>query len=168
MANLILMMGVPGSGKSTLAKKLFSKEQDIYVSRDEIRQSIVSPEAEYFSKEKEVFAEFVRQVQAGIDNKEKRFVVADATHLNPASRLKLLDRLNRDLIDTHIIFMKVPLKVAIKRNAKRTGRECVPENTIKSMYNSIAAPIKRENIKYIWVANEKGIVYAKYQWKGEK
>lgn len=168
MANLILMMGVPGSGKSTLAKKLFSKEQDIYISRDEIRYSIVPPEAPYFSKEKEVFSEFVRQVQAGIDNKEKRFVIADATHLNPASRLKLLDRLNRDLIDTHIVFLRVPLKVAIERNAKRTGREYVPESTIRNMYNSIAAPTKKENIKYIWVANEKGIVYAKYEWKGDK
>lgn len=167
MANLILMMGVPGSGKSTLAKKKFG-ENDIYISRDQIRFAMVSEEEPYFSKEKEVFNEFVKQIQAGIDNKDKRYVIADATHLNPNSRLKLLNRLDRFGIKTYIIYVKVPLEVALERNSHRVERELVPEETIKEMYNSIAAPIKEENIDVIWVANEQGIINIKYEWKGDK
>lgn len=165
MANLILMMGIPGSGKSTLAKSKFINEKDLYISRDEIRFNIVPPEAPYFSKENEVFDEFVRQIQAGIDNKEKRYVVADATHLNGGSRLKLLNRLNRDFIETYVIFVNTPLEIALERNSKREGRENVPEHIIRNMYNSIEKPLKGENISKMFIANEKGIIYAKYEQK---
>lgn len=167
MANLILMMGAPGSGKTTLAKKMFG-EKDVYVSRDQIRFAMVPEGEPYFSKEKEVFNEFVRQIQAGIDNKEKRYVIADATHLNPGSRLKLLNRLDRFGIKTHIIYVRVPLEIALERNSHRVGRELVPEKTIKDMYDSIAAPIKEEKIDFIWVANEQGIIDIKYERKGDK
>ena len=51
---LVLMCGAPGSGKTTIAKKLMCNN-DLYISRDEIRYSMISNEYEYFSKEKEVF-----------------------------------------------------------------------------------------------------------------
>ena len=54
MAELILMMGIPGSGKSTWVKN-HMKSDDIYISRDEIRFSLLQPGDEYFSKEKEVW-----------------------------------------------------------------------------------------------------------------
>ena len=48
---LVLMCGAPGSGKTTIAKKLMCNN-DLYISRDEIRYSMISDEDEYFSKEK--------------------------------------------------------------------------------------------------------------------
>lgn len=54
---LYVMIGIPGSGKSTWAKAN-KKEKDIYVSRDEVRFSLLQDGDEYFSKEKEVLKEF--------------------------------------------------------------------------------------------------------------
>lgn len=167
MANLILMMGIPGSGKSTIAKKKL-KETDLYISRDEIRFSILKPEDNYFSKENEVFEEFVKQIQAGIDNKEIKNVFADATHLNHGSRMKLLNKLNRFGIDTYILFINTPLEIALERNSKREGRALVPDNVIKNMHQSIEAPKKDENIKAMYIANEKGDILYKYQRKEDK
>lgn len=47
MANLILMCGVPGSGKSTWAKQHL-KPSDVYISRDEIRFSLVAENGRIF------------------------------------------------------------------------------------------------------------------------
>ena len=166
MAKLILMCGIPGSGKSTLAKKLFG-ERDIYVSRDEIRFSMISDEDEYFSKETEVFNEFVRQIQAGIDNKEKRYVIADATHLNTSSRMKLINRLTFDFEpDISMIFVNTPLEIALERNKQRSGRAVVPDKVIKNMYHSFAAPSKIEPIKEMFIADENGFINKKYERKG--
>ena len=54
--HLYLMMGVAGSGKSTYAKNIL-KDGDIYISRDEIRYSLLTEEDDYFAKENEVIKE---------------------------------------------------------------------------------------------------------------
>ena len=50
MKELVLMMGVPGSGKSTYAHNII-KTGDIYISRDEIRYSMLAEDDDYFAKE---------------------------------------------------------------------------------------------------------------------
>lgn len=62
---LVLMCGAPGSGKTTIAKKLMCNN-DLYISRDEIRYSMISDEDEYFSKEKEVFNEYIKQIDEAL------------------------------------------------------------------------------------------------------
>ena len=59
---LYLMMGCPGSGKSTYLKTRFSQRPLAVISRDEIRFSMVKENEEYFSRENEVYAEFIRQI----------------------------------------------------------------------------------------------------------
>ena len=50
------MVGPPAAGKSYFAKNHLVKDDTwAYVSRDEIRFSIITEEDKYFSKEKEVF-----------------------------------------------------------------------------------------------------------------
>ena len=49
MGNLIMMMGCPGVGKSTFVKEHCPEHIDTYVSRDDIRFSIVREDEEYFS-----------------------------------------------------------------------------------------------------------------------
>lgn len=97
---LKVMVGVPGSGKSTWIEQEVAQLEDDHrttcvVSRDFVRKSLLNDRDGYFDKETEVFNEFVRQIneamELGID-----VVFADATHISPASRAKLLGRLAAD------------------------------------------------------------------------
>ena len=82
MSNLFIMMVAAGAGKSTFIKN--SMTECIVVSRDKIRFSMVKEDESYFSKEKEVYKEFVRLINEHLS--KNCDVVADATHLNAASR----------------------------------------------------------------------------------
>lgn len=144
---LYMMVGVPGSGKSYYAKhNLIKDESCVYISRDEVRFSMVDNEEEYFSKEKQVFKEFVFRIKQGLQDANKSCVIADATHLSWPSRRKLLYALEETILryDVKIVAVVIapPLEVALERNAKREGRECVPEIVIKNMYNSMTDPNK--------------------------
>ena len=154
MASLVLMMGVPGSGKTTYAKK-FIGENDIYVSRDEIRFSLVVEDEPYFSKEDEVLKTFISKVDEGI-TKAKRYVVADATHLNAGSRAKLLRNLHNKPDSVYVIYVAVSLQTALERNAQREGRALVPESSIRNMYKSISLPRKEEGVDMTLWLNEDG------------
>ena len=142
---LYIMSGCPGSGKTTYAKKHFPSAK--YISRDEIRFNKISEEEEYFSKEDEVFKEFVREINEGL--RASLDVVADATHLNEKSRTKLLYNLSIDKRKTQIelICMQTPLKTCIERNENRKGtRSYVPKNILKRMYYSFKIPNSNEDI----------------------
>ena len=134
---LFIMCGAPGSGKSYLVEDNLTLDR-IVVSRDKVRFSMISDEDEYFSKEKAVFKEFVRQIQEGLDN--GKVVYADATHLNGVSRLKLLNNLNLENTEVIPIFFKVSLETCLARNAKREGRAKVPESALINMYYSMTDP----------------------------
>ena len=142
---LYIMAGCPGSGKTTYAKTHFPNA--LYVSRDEIRFNLVSKDEEYFSREKEVFIEFVNAINLGLSLGKD--VVADATHLNRASRLKLLHSLNLDRNKTQIeiYYMHPPLSVCIERNEKRKGtRSYVPIDVLKRMHKSFVPPFFQDGL----------------------
>ena len=154
MASLVLMMGVPGSGKTTYAKK-FIGENDIYVSRDEIRFSLVAEDEPYFSKEDEVLQTFIRTINDALLI-AKRYVVADATHLNMGSRAKILKNLHNKPDNIYVVYVAVSLQTALERNAQRSGRALVPESSIRNMYKSISLPRKEEGINMTLWLNEDG------------
>lgn len=141
MADLYLMCGVPGSGKSYWCKKNIPEEA-LYVSRDEVRFSMLEDKDEYFSKETEVFREFIRKIDEGLAS--GRDVYADATHLTKASRYKTWVNLKNKPERTMVILIKVPLEVALARNENRSGRAYVPENVIRDMFDSLTPPGKDE------------------------
>ncbi len=130
---LYILCGLPASGKSTFAWN-FTKSNDIrYVSRDEIRFSMVKENEEYFSHEKEVFKKFVGTIaQTLIDRFD---VIADATHLNRISRDKLIRAIDQYTIEYTItyIVLETSLETCMKRNALREGRARVPDSVMKSM-----------------------------------
>lgn len=137
MANLYLMCGVPGSGKSYWCKKNVPAEA-LYVSRDEVRFSMLEDGDEYFSKENAVFKEFIRRIDEGLAG--GRDVYADATHLNFKSRYKTYINLKNKPDKVMVIFIKVPLDIALARNENRSGRAYVPENVIRNMFDSLTLP----------------------------
>lgn len=116
-----------------------------YISRDEIRFSIVKNEEEYFSHEKEVFHKFAERIASALiwDTDD---VVADATHLNWGSRRKFLEALKKyvplEEVDVIPVVIDAKLKDILERNALRDGRARVPEETIRRMRASMSDPEK--------------------------
>ena len=150
--NLWLLVGIPGSGKSTWVREQLNSESKHWISRDAIRFEVVQEDEEYFSKEKQVFNLFVRAVQADIDSNFITDIYVDATHLNEASREKLLGRLkNLENINLNAVVFDISLETCLERNAQRTGRACVPETAIRNMYNNFRNPAldKRQYDKII-------------------
>ena len=150
--NLWLLVGIPGSGKSTWVHEQLDSECKHWISRDAIRFGMVQEGEEYFSKEKQVFNLFVRAVQADIDSNFITDIYVDATHINEASREKLLRRLkNLENVNLNAVIFDISLETCLERNAQRTGRACVPETAIRNMYNNFRNPAldKRQYDKII-------------------
>ena len=154
-SKLYLMMGAPGSGKSTYLKTRFS-QPPVIISRDAVRFAMVSEDEEYFSKEKEVFREYIEQIRTALKfNKE---VFADATHLNESSRAKVLFALGHDLkdVEVNVIWVRVPLEVAITQNELRQGTQAyVPKSVIRRMYSQAIMPSKEEGFEHIYIFDGK-------------
>lgn len=148
MSKLFLMAGAPGSGKSYWCKHHMTSK-DKYISRDEIRFSMLEDGDDYFAKEGKVFDNFIKQINCSLmvyDN-----VFADATHLNFSSRNKTISRITAPVDEINVIFLDTPLELCLARNVKRTGRKFVPEDTIIDMYNRIRLPEFEEGIKKLYI-----------------
>ena len=151
--HLYLMMGAASSGKSTYAKNIL-KDGDIYISRDEIRYSLLTEEDDYFAKENEVIKTFIENIDKALEMEEYcGNVYADATHLSPKSRTQVLNQLkNKDKVS--VIYLDIPLNIILERNTQRKGRALVPENAVRRMYNSIILPTKEEGIEELIIIDE--------------
>lgn len=145
---LYVMCGVPGSGKSWYANNVLMNKHTVYISRDEIRFSLVKEDEEYFAKEDQVFKSFVNQINYALGAEDNiDAVIADATHLNWSSRRKLLNalRIKKNKTNRNIkvipVWMDTPLLTCKTRNAQREGRTHVPISVINRMENSKEHPI---------------------------
>lgn len=141
MADIFLMIGVPGSGKTTYAKKMLSNVTipTEYVSRDEIRFSLLKPGNKYFSKEKETQKLFWERINNALS--EEKSVIIDQTSLTPRARQWLFIHIDKNKYKhIHAIWMDVPLEECLRRNKTREGRAFVPPDTIKSMYHNFIPP----------------------------
>ena len=167
MQRIYVLSGMPGIGKSTWAKRLIEiyKAQDLnihYISRDEVRFELVSMEEEYFSKEKMVFDNFMYRVNECAATGED--IIIDATHLNKASRRKMLSRLKYNKKTAKLILVIFPfnLNLAIERNEKRQGtRAYVPVPALRKMARAIDKPGKDEGFNEFWHINQHGNVRIK-------
>lgn len=143
---LFIMCGIPGSGKTYFCKNRI-KGPHVYVSRDEIRFALLDENDEYFAKEPQVWKNFVAKIEAGLAKGED--VYADATHLTPASRSKLMNCI-AEVDEINAIYFSLPFDLIKKQNAKRSGRAYVPEETLEVMAKSYQKPDFREGFDHIW------------------
>ena len=144
---LYIMCGLPGSGKSSFARQMLHVNNTIYyASRDAIRLSIITDEDKYFSKEKEVFNIYIDNIVTALKNGQD--VIADATHLNLASRKKLTNAIDKYFNNYYIFYIifNTELETCLERNAKRDGRAYVPPETIHDMMKHFYPP-KEEDIR---------------------
>ena len=149
---LIIMCGAPGSGKSTWVEKhfiLFPGYTKV-VSRDQIRFSIIKDDEDYFSHEKEVYNKFVEEIKNGLENCDT--TIADATHLNIASRTKLLRSLGTSLkgIKVIAVVIKPSLQTCLAQNEMREGRSLVPRGQVRRMWYQFTMPTLDEGFDEIW------------------
>ncbi|AXF52507.1 MAG: AAA domain protein [Caudoviricetes sp.] len=145
--NVYLMCGIPGSGKSSFANK-YSGARSKVVSRDRIRFELVKPDEPYFSKEKQVFNQFVEEINCALACGYDVYV--DATHISIASRNKIIRQLNK--CNLACIWLDTPLQECIKRNEDRKGtRAFVPPNVITDMYDKFQKPELYEGFEKIHI-----------------
>lgn len=150
MAKLFLMVGVPGAGKSTYIKNNAGKYSSAYgiISRDAIRFKMLSEEDEYFAKENEVYAEFIRQINEFLSDDIDVFV--DATHITKGSRKKLLDAVSARYEEVNAIWVDLPLNTILTQNAQREGRALVPTSVVRRMFYQFEEPTEKEGFKHIY------------------
>jgi predicted kinase len=139
---LYVSVGIPGSGKSYYFLMMDKMGHVVKrVSRDDVRFSITKPDEKYFAHEKQVYQEYIRQLQEAIDNPGIEWVCADATHLTKKSRQQLFSHLNlRGVNAIYIVWVDTPLEKALERNSRRAGIRNVPEKAIRAMYESFEVP----------------------------
>ena len=84
-----------------------------------------------------------------------RDVIADATHLNAASRNKLINCITAPNVNIHVVWIKTTLETCLKQNELRKGtRAYVPPSVITKMHNSIEKPEFEEGLYSICIFEE--------------
>ena len=152
--NVWILSGTPGSGKSHFVKSRLGKN-DVWVSRDAIRFSIVPETEEYFSKENEVVRMFYETMNKAIENPKVENVYIDATHLNTAARLKTIKAIaHTEYIEKlNCVHINTPLAECLRRNELREGRSVVPATVVRKMFSSYAKPTEIEGFDHYYVVD---------------
>ncbi len=146
---IILVCGIPASGKTTFIRKDMHKYNvsAVRISRDDIRKALVGEDVDkslYFSKEDEVFNNFVNLTNEAVKDGVERIYI-DATHISPASRKKILSRINnRQNLSLQVVSISCPTEVAQARNLNRTGFAQVPRTAIYNMARGFKSPTADE------------------------
>lgn len=155
---VFLLCGVPASGKSTWARNHMTPTTE-WISRDNVRFSIVREDEEYFSHEDEVFDTFIAYINQTLENPKVDTIFIDATHISKGARRKVLSRIRKqNIAELNCVWFDVSLDTCLARNHLRTGRERVPETAIENMYKSKTYPSKiEEGFDTIFIVDENGV-----------
>jgi predicted kinase len=159
---LYILIGPAGSGKTTWIRCNAEAGTSARISRDRIRFTMVKEDEYYFSREDEVYDEFVYQIVQALRSPWVDSVYADATHLTIKAREKLVSKINTlcsaASYNLTAVVVMPELEVCLAQNAQREGRECVPESVICNMYKSFQHPFK-DNLGYDYIIENDVCVY---------
>lgn len=153
---VFILSGPPASGKSTWVRSQLTKGSE-WISRDNVRFSIVREDEEYFSHEEEVFDTFIAYINQTLEDPNIHTIYIDATHLNRRSRNKTLNRVRKQNIgELNCVCFTTPLEVCIARNHLREGRAKVPQHAIENMYRACIASVAAEGFDHVYTVDENG------------
>jgi len=150
MPVLYILCGPSGCGKTTWSRQYIAFQDALgndirYVSRDEIRFSLLKEGEDYFSHEKEVFKKFAGTIcETLIDGFD---CIADATHLNEFSRRKLTQAIDMRFKDYEIVYVvfNVDVNTCLARNERRANLAAIPDTIIHNMCRDFRAPTVDED-----------------------
>lgn len=119
--DVVIFIGIPASGKTTFYRERFFPAY-VYISLDQIRTR--SAEAELFS----------------FCLRRRKNCVIDNTNVKRQTRAHYISAAMES--GARVIGYCFPIKPdeAIRRNATRVGRACVPEHVIKRIYGDFVYP----------------------------
>lgn len=152
-----LLSGPPASGKSTWVRSQLTKGSE-WISRDNVRFSIVKEDEEYFSHEDEVFDTFIAYINQSLKDPDIHTIYIDATHLNKRARHKVLSRIRKcNISELNCVCFCVPQSVCQERNALREGRARVPAAAIENMFKSYTYPEIDEGFAHVYEVDADGV-----------
>ena len=152
-----LMSGPPASGKSSWVREHLTPGCE-WISRDNVRFSIIKDDEEYFAHEDEVFDTFIAYINQSLEDPRIDTIFIDATHLNRRSRNKTLSRVRKYRIkELNCVCFTASLETCIARNHLREGRAKVPQSAIENMFKAYSLPTVAEGFDHVYTVNEQGI-----------
>ncbi|TXT59782.1 MAG: putative adenylyl-sulfate kinase [Promethearchaeota archaeon] len=122
----VWLTGLPGAGKSVISeelrKRLEEKHINVYLLRMDNMRNYVTPEPKYTDDERQlIYNAFSFTTKLLVENGVN--VIMDAT-----GNLRKYRKLAKKIIPNYLeIFIKCPLKLAIKREVKRKDTKEAPE-----------------------------------------
>ena len=149
---LFMMIGAPGSGKSYFAREKLHGliENSDYISRDDIRFSLLKEGEPYFAHERATYDIFIKRIVDALMN--HRNAIADAVHINWPSRRKLINNIKKYMdvtsIDIVPVIVTCSRETALERNSKREGLANVPDNVITTAFDQMTDP-NNDPFKYL-------------------
>lgn len=138
--------GIPASGKSTWAREQvrLSGGKTKRINRDDLRAMI---DDSVWSRPNENHINHLRRflisyfIDAGYD------VIVDDTNLKSSQIKDLREHVERcnATAEFRVKLFDTPLEICLERNAKRTGREFVPEDVIRRFHKELREALDRES-----------------------
>lgn len=137
MKRMVIMAGISGAGKSTVAKKLFDGWK--VIDCDELKKQCVGYDVKNPSLVHEASKRLEKIELTNAICGEENFVY-DTTATNAERIVGLIKEAQEFGWQVEIVYVKVKLATALKRNAKREG--VVPEYIVREKNAVIAQSIE--------------------------